>query len=76
MRSPASAVSTEIVRLDEKDLAEDPARLEVELRTIPMFCQGGGVYACVDAHAQGASALLLARSSSRPERSGRLGRAN
>jgi DNA polymerase III subunit delta len=31
--------ATEIVRLDEKDLAEDPARLEVELRTIPMFAE-------------------------------------
>jgi len=31
----------EIVRLDDRDLAEDPARLEVELRTRPMFatCQ-------------------------------------
>jgi DNA polymerase-3 subunit delta len=28
---------TEIVRLDDRDLAEDAARLEVELRTIPMF---------------------------------------
>jgi DNA polymerase III subunit delta len=28
---------TEIVRLDDRDLAEDPARLEVELRTAPMF---------------------------------------
>ena len=28
---------TEIVRLDDRDLAEDPARLEVELRTTPMF---------------------------------------
>jgi DNA polymerase-3 subunit delta len=28
---------TEIVRLDDRDLTEDPARLEVELRTIPMF---------------------------------------
>jgi DNA polymerase-3 subunit delta len=28
---------TEIVRLDDRDLAEDPARLEVELRTRPMF---------------------------------------
>ncbi len=28
---------TEIVRLDDRDLAEDPARLEVELRTVPMF---------------------------------------
>ncbi|MGZ5916854.1 MAG: DNA polymerase III subunit delta [Methyloceanibacter sp.] len=27
----------EIVRLDDRDLAEDGARLEVELRTIPMF---------------------------------------
>jgi DNA polymerase III subunit delta len=27
----------EIVRLDDRDLAEDPARLEVELRTRPMF---------------------------------------
>ena len=30
---------TEIVRLDDRDLAEDPARLEVELRTIPMFAR-------------------------------------
>jgi DNA polymerase-3 subunit delta len=29
--------STEIVRLDDRDLGEDPARLEVELRTAPMF---------------------------------------
>lgn len=28
---------TEIVRLDDRDLGEDPARLEVELRTVPMF---------------------------------------
>jgi DNA polymerase-3 subunit delta len=28
---------TEIVRLDDRDLGEDPARLEVELRTRPMF---------------------------------------
>ena len=28
---------SEIVRLDERDLADDPARLDVELRTIPMF---------------------------------------
>ena len=28
---------TEIVRLDDRDLAEDPARLEVELSTAPMF---------------------------------------
>jgi DNA polymerase-3 subunit delta len=28
---------TEIVRLDDRDLADDPARLEVELRTRPMF---------------------------------------
>jgi DNA polymerase-3 subunit delta len=27
----------EMVRLDDRDLAEDPARLEVELRTRPMF---------------------------------------
>ena len=32
--------AVEIVRLDEKDLAEDPARLEVELRTVPMFADG------------------------------------
>jgi DNA polymerase-3 subunit delta len=33
--------SAEMVRLDDRDLAEDPARLEVELRTRPMFatCQ-------------------------------------
>jgi DNA polymerase-3 subunit delta len=28
---------TEIVRLDDRDFAEDPARLEVELRSVPMF---------------------------------------
>jgi DNA polymerase-3 subunit delta len=28
---------TEIVRLDDKDLGDDPARLELELRTVPMF---------------------------------------
>ena len=28
---------TEIVRLDDRDLGDDPARLEVELRTRPMF---------------------------------------
>lgn len=31
--------ATEFVRLDERDLAEDPARIEVELRTIPMFAE-------------------------------------
>jgi DNA polymerase-3 subunit delta len=30
-------VKTEMVRLDDRDLAEDGARLEVELRTVPMF---------------------------------------
>jgi DNA polymerase-3 subunit delta len=30
---------TEVVRLDDRDLAEDPARLEVELRTRPMFAE-------------------------------------
>jgi DNA polymerase III subunit delta len=29
--------STEVVRLDDRDFADDPARLEVELRTKPMF---------------------------------------
>src|SRR5512136_1442202 len=29
----------EFVRLDERDLAEDPARVEIELRTIPMFAE-------------------------------------
>jgi DNA polymerase-3 subunit delta len=29
--------STELVRLDDRDFADDPARLEVELRTKPMF---------------------------------------
>jgi DNA polymerase-3 subunit delta len=28
---------SEIVRLDDRDFTEDPARLEVELRTVPMF---------------------------------------
>jgi DNA polymerase-3 subunit delta len=30
----------EIIRLDDRDLAEDPSRLEVELRTLPMFASG------------------------------------
>src|SRR5262245_57341472 len=30
---------TEIVRLDDRDLGEDPARIEVELRTKPMFAE-------------------------------------
>ncbi len=32
--------AVEIVRLDDRDLAEDPARIEVELRTRPMFAEG------------------------------------
>jgi DNA polymerase-3 subunit delta len=32
-----SGGQTEVVRLDDRDLGEDPARLEVELRTAPMF---------------------------------------
>jgi DNA polymerase-3 subunit delta len=32
-----AAGNAEIVRLDDRDLAEDPGRLEVELRTRPMF---------------------------------------
>jgi DNA polymerase-3 subunit delta len=32
-----AAGETETVRLDDRDLAEDPARLEVELKTTPMF---------------------------------------
>jgi DNA polymerase-3 subunit delta len=31
--------AVEIVRLDERDLADDAARLEVELRTVPMFAE-------------------------------------
>src|SRR4029079_1797497 len=30
----------EIVQLDDRDLGEDRARLEVELRTVPMFSSG------------------------------------
>jgi DNA polymerase-3 subunit delta len=30
----------ETVRLDDRDLSDDPARLEIELRTIPMFADG------------------------------------
>ena len=29
--------ATEMVRLDDRNFAEDPARLEVELKTVPMF---------------------------------------
>jgi DNA polymerase-3 subunit delta len=32
--------AVEIVRLDEKDFQDDPARLDVELRTMPMFAEG------------------------------------
>ena len=32
-----SGGQTEVVRLDDRDLGEDPARLEVELRTAPLF---------------------------------------
>jgi DNA polymerase-3 subunit delta len=28
---------TEVVRLDDRDLSDDPARLEVEIRSLPMF---------------------------------------
>jgi DNA polymerase III subunit delta len=31
--------SSEIVRLDDRDFAENPARLEVELQTVPMFAE-------------------------------------
>ncbi|HET7851867.1 MAG TPA: DNA polymerase III subunit delta [Methyloceanibacter sp.] len=31
--------AAEIVRLDDRDLADDPARIEIELRTIPMFAE-------------------------------------
>ncbi len=30
---------SELVRLDERDFAEDPGRLDMELRTIPMFAE-------------------------------------
>src|SRR5262245_4574482 len=45
MRSAALAKKfagkdAEIVQLDDRDLAEDRARLEVELRTLPMFASG------------------------------------
>ncbi len=29
--------TAEIVRLDDRDFSEDPARLEVELKTVPLF---------------------------------------
>jgi len=31
--------ATEFVRLDERDLADDPARIEIELRTVSMFAK-------------------------------------
>jgi DNA polymerase-3 subunit delta len=72
------AEATEIVRLDERDLAEDPARLEVELRTMPMFAErkvvrvgaGGRIdvpalKALIDAPL--AAALIVEASSLRPD---------
>ena len=35
--------STEIVRIDDRDFGDDPARLEVELRTAPMFADNSVV---------------------------------
>lgn len=35
-----SKAEMEVVRLDERDLSEEPARIEVELRTRPMFADG------------------------------------
>ena len=35
-----AGVDTEVVRLDDRDFAEDPARLDVELRTQSMFSPG------------------------------------
>ncbi len=37
LASAAAGRGGEIVRLDERDVAADPSRIEVELRTIPMF---------------------------------------
>jgi DNA polymerase-3 subunit delta len=37
MHFSAGRGETEIVRLDERDVADDASRIEVELRTIPMF---------------------------------------
>jgi DNA polymerase-3 subunit delta len=39
MFAPKGRGSTEVVRLDDRDFVDDPARLEVELRTKPMFAE-------------------------------------
>ena len=67
--------AVEIVRLDEKDLAEDPARLEVELRTIPMFADGKVVRVAAGARTRRSHAEGAARSAARRRARHRGGRA-
>jgi DNA polymerase III subunit delta len=50
---------TEIVRLDDRDLAEDPARLEVELRTRPMFAERNVIRATAGARLDAPSLKAL-----------------
>jgi DNA polymerase III subunit delta len=46
---------TEVVRLDDRDLAEDPARIEVEFRTKPMFAERSVVRVTAGARLDAAS---------------------
>ena len=46
---------TEVVRLDDRDLADDPARIEVELRTQPMFAERSVVRVTAGARLDAAS---------------------
>ena len=55
---------TEIVRLDDRDLAEDPARLEVELRTAPMFAAQSVIRVTAGPQARRAVAQGAARDAS------------
>src|SRR4026209_860220 len=46
---------TEVVRLDDRDLADDPARIEVERRTQPMFAERSVVRVTAGARLDAAS---------------------
>src|SRR5262245_7827216 len=50
---------TEIVRLDDRDFGEEPARLEVELRTVPMFAAQSVVRVMAGAKADGPALKAL-----------------
>jgi DNA polymerase III subunit delta len=51
--------TSDIVRLDDRDFAEDPSRLEVELRTVPMFADRKVVRVAVGARLDVPSLKML-----------------